>query len=142
MPAFPGLDDPADAALITRADALLDKLRDAMDRQAFHEGLRDIWEVIAEANRYIDTAAPWALKKTDPARMAEVLAVLAEAVRQFAILVQPFMPEAASRLLDQLGVAGTERGMDQLGGAARIKAGQTLEKPSGVFPRYQEKEEG
>jgi methionyl-tRNA synthetase len=142
MPAFPGLDDPADAALITRADALLDQLRDAMDRQAFHEGLRDIWEVIAEANRYIDTAAPWALKKTDPARMAEVLAVLAEAVRQFAILVQPFMPEAASRLLDQLGVAGTERGMDQLGGAARIKAGQTLEKPSGVFPRYQEKEEG
>ena len=142
MPDFPDLANPADAALIARTDALLVQLRDTMDRQAFHEGLRDIWDVIAEANRYIDTAAPWALKKTDPARMAEVLAVLAEALRQFAILVQPFMPESAARLLDQLGVPGSERGMDQIGGAARIKGGQILDKPSGVFPRYQDREEG
>ena len=36
--------------------------------------------------------APWALKKTDPARMATVLYVLAETVRHLAILVQPIMP--------------------------------------------------
>ena len=45
-----------------------------MDKQAFHDALRLIWEVIAKANRYIDQTAPW-VEKTDPARMAEVLAV-------------------------------------------------------------------
>ena len=50
---------------------------------------------VAKANRYVDAAAPWALKKTDPVRMAEVLAVLAETIRQIAILTQPVMPHSA-----------------------------------------------
>ena len=79
-----------------------------MDQQAFHEALREIWQVISEANRYVDGTAPWGLKKTDPDRMGEVLAVLAE-TRQTAILVQPVMPEAASKILDQLAVTDEER---------------------------------
>ena len=40
-----------------------------LDDQAFHRALTSIWEVIADANRYVDAQAPWALRKTDPARM-------------------------------------------------------------------------
>ena len=95
-----------------------------------------IWQVVAEANRYVDSTAPWGLKKTDPARMGEVLAVLAETIRQVAILVQPVMPGSASRILDQLGVAREHRDFTQLAGKARIAAGVTIAKPEPVFPRY------
>jgi methionyl-tRNA synthetase len=136
MPAFPDQPTAEDSALVAAADALLPAVREQMDRQAFHEALRLIWQVIANANRYVDAAAPWALKKTDPARMAEVLAVLAEIIRQVAILVQPLMPASAEKMLDQLGVAADQRSFAQIGGATRLAHGHVIAKPEPVFPRY------
>jgi methionyl-tRNA synthetase len=134
---------PEDAALIEAADGLLEAVRAEMDKQAFHEALRLIWEVIAKANRYIDQTAPWALKKTDPVRMAEVLAVLLETIRQLAILIQPIMPASAAKLLDQLLIEEGARDFAVIGGAGRIASGQTIAKPEGVFPRFMdEKGEG
>ena len=40
---------------------------------AFHRALETIWQVVGDANRYVDEQAPWALRKTDPARMGTVL---------------------------------------------------------------------
>src|SRR3546814_410107 len=57
---------PEDEALLGNAAALLGTLRKAMQAQAFHNGLGAIWEVVGEANRYVDAQAPWALKKSDP----------------------------------------------------------------------------
>ena len=119
---------------------MLGKVRAHMDVQSFHEALRCIWEVVSDANKYVDTTAPWGLKKTDPVRMGEVLAVLAETIRQAAILVQPVMPGSASKILDQLGVADGQRGFDMLAGAGRIAAGVEISKPEAVFPRFVEED--
>ena len=135
MPAFPAAPTPEDNTIIAATDALLPQVRSLMDKQMFHEALRVIWQIVADANRYVDAAAPWALKKTDPARMAEVLAVLAEIIRQIGILVQPIMPDSAAKMLDQLGVPQDQRGFDQIGGALRIPHGHSIGKPEPVFPR-------
>ena len=140
MPALPATAAPEDSALLDAADAMLGKVRAHMDVQSFHEALRCIWEVVSDANKYVDTTAPWGLKKTDPVRMGEVLAVLAETIRQAAILVQPVMPGSASKILDQLGVADDQRGFDMLAGAGRIAAGVEISKPEPVFPRFVEEE--
>ncbi len=140
MPALPVTAAPEDSALLDAADAMLDKVRAHMDVQSFHEALRCIWEVVSDANKYVDTTAPWGLKKTDPVRMGEVLAVLAETIRQAAILVQPVMPSSASKILDQLGVADDQRGFDMLAVAGRIAAGVEISKPEPVFPRFVEEE--
>ena len=136
MPAFPDELTAEDSALLTRADALLPAVREQMDRQAFHDAIRLIWQVIAEANRYVDFTAPWALKKTDPTRMAEVLAVLAETIRQISILIQPFMPKSADIILHQLGVDPSERDFSVIAGKRRLASGHKIDKPSPVFPRY------
>ena len=81
---------------------MLDQVRDALDRQAFHEALEAIWVVIRAANAYVDHQAPWKLRKEDPDRMATVLYVLAETIRRLAILTQPFMPDTSAGMLDQL----------------------------------------
>ncbi|WP_193370666.1 methionine--tRNA ligase [Pelagibius marinus] len=127
-----------DEALLKAAADLLPALRADMDRQQFHNALTKTWEVVGEANRYIDHAAPWTLKKTDPARMATVLYVLAETIRRLALLTQPVMPDATAKMLDQLAVAPEARDFASL--AARLQPGTPLPKPEGVFPRFVEEE--
>ncbi|PKU23207.1 methionine--tRNA ligase [Telmatospirillum siberiense] len=123
-----------DRVMLDSAAALLPRLRDCLDRQMFHEGLESVWQVVRAANGYVDRQAPWGLKKTDPARMGTVLYVLAETVRQIALLLQPVMPGAIGRLLDQLAVPQERR--DFAGFAHRGEPGTPLPKPEGVFPRY------
>ena len=122
-----------DNALLENIESLLDIVRGHMDRQAFHAALEAIFAQAAAADVYISRQEPWVLKKTDPARMATVLYVLAEAIRQLAILIQPIMPESAAKILDQLSVS--ERGFDQLGEIGRLPVGSVVPKPVGVFPR-------
>jgi methionyl-tRNA synthetase len=137
----PGAFTDADTKLLDGAKAMHDKVASHFDLQAFHRGLEAIWAVVGDANRYVDEQAPWVLRKTDPARMATVLYVLAETVRHIAILAQPVMPDAMARMLDQLGVAPDARDFSRLGGAGALSPGTSLPKPSGVFPRFVEAEE-
>ncbi|WP_207478632.1 methionine--tRNA ligase [Arenibaculum pallidiluteum] len=137
----PGPFTEADERLLGAARALLDSCRRELQVQGFHRMLETIWSVIGDANRYVDEQAPWALRKTDPARMNTVLYVLAETIRQVAVLTQPVMPGASSRILDLLGVAADERGFDRLGDKDALKPGTPLPPPQGVFPRHVEPED-
>jgi len=133
--------DVADEVLLDKAEALVGALRVHLFRdQAFHTALIDAWEVIGDANRYVDAQAPWALRKTDPARMRTVLYTLAEAIRRIAIALQPFMPDAAAAILNQLSVPADARRLADL--SAPIRPGTELPAPQPVFPRYVEEEEG
>ncbi|MEP0322496.1 methionine--tRNA ligase [Bauldia litoralis] len=134
----PGDFTPEDKALLDQADDLLARCRTAMAGQQVHAALNTLWALVAEANRYFAGSEPWALRKTDVARMGTVLYVTAEAVRQVAILVQPIMPDSAAQLLDLLGVPEDRRDFAALGEGGRLTAGTTLPTPSGIFPRYVE----
>ena len=73
--------------------------------------------------------------------MNTVLYVLAECIRQLAILTQPFMPEASMKLLDQLAIANDERCFDAITEENRgLKPGIALPKPEGIFPRFTKEE--
>ena len=107
-----------------------------MDRQTFHEALEEVWKVIRAANGYIDRQAPWALSKTDKARMGAVLRVLVDTMRVVATVLQPFMPDSMARMLDQLGVPRGRARHRRSGDAAGRR--HRLPPPQGVFPRYVE----
>ncbi|BBK42930.1 methionine--tRNA ligase [Allostella vacuolata] len=134
----PGPFSDADQALLGAARGLLPVVRGHLAEQSFHRALEAIWAVIGDANRYVDEQAPWALRKTDPPRMATVLYTLAETIRLAAILTQPFMPQASARILDQLGVPADRRGFADLAEDAALAPGTPLPKPEGVFPRHLE----
>jgi len=134
----PGPLNDDDLALLDPAYALLDKAREAMDRQQFHEILETVWAVVRAANTYVDRQAPWGLKKTDPARMGTVLWVLAETIRSMALLTQAFMPASSNALLDQVSVPADRRTFKDWGRDHALKAGTAIPTPQGVFPRYVE----
>ena len=129
-------------AVLASAHGLPADVRAAMERQAFHEVLDAIWAVVRAANRAVDADAPWALRKTDPDRMASVLYILVEVMRHIAILLQPFMPGSMARLLDQLGVAEGAREFSNLGPDGALTPGTALPKPEGIFPRFSDEGEG
>jgi len=129
-----------DAALLEATGGLLARMRGQIDRQVLHAALIDMWEVVAAANGYVARQAAWTLRKTDPARMQTVLFVCAETIRRLAILAQPFMPDSAALMLDQLCVAAERRSFETLGADHALLPGTLLPTPVGVFPRFVERD--
>jgi methionyl-tRNA synthetase len=125
-----------DKAMLSQADALHEITREEMGKQAIHKALAAIIAVVSETDRYFAGQEPWALKKTDIVRMGTVLYVTAEVVRQIAILMQPFVPDSAAKLLDLVAAPADKRNFAALGEAGRLAAGTPLEAPKPVFPRY------
>lgn len=130
-----------DTALLAKAgQEMLEKCRGHFEKMQFSRALDAIWDVSNAANAYIDEQAPWTLKKTDPVRMATVLYVLAETIRNLGIIMQPFTPNACEKILDQVAVDKNARDFSFMGKDHALVSGTELPAPSGVFPRYTEEE--
>ena len=134
----PGPLEDGDRALLGLAHGLCDRMRAEMEKQAIHVAIAVLWEPVGEANRYVDEQAPWELNTGDRARMGTVLYVLAECIRHLAVLAQPWVPDAAGRILEQLAVPQEARSFESLGEKGALVPGIVLPKPEGVFPRYVE----
>jgi len=90
----------------TFSDATRDALTEitgAMERFAFSEALGAIWNLVSATNKYLVTNEPW---KQDPgdARTKTVLFTAAETLRKMAVLLMPFLPDTAERMLQGLGI--------------------------------------
>jgi methionyl-tRNA synthetase len=94
--------------------ALLETVRSACEQEvpaeferfAFASGLEAWMGAVFACNAYVDAAAPWALRKTDPNRMAEVLGTLVEAIVMLTETVEPVIPASARKLIDSLRTDG------------------------------------
>jgi methionyl-tRNA synthetase len=110
-----------------------------------HLYIAAVMEAVGAANRYFANAEPWKLAKTDPAGMRRVLYVTLETLRIAAILLQPVMPGAMTKLLDLLAVSGDKRRFADAEAASggldaprRLPVGVPLPAPQVIFPRYVE----
>lgn len=74
-----------------------------------HAALKDIWDLIDYLNKFIDAEQPWSLAKTDTGRLARVIYTLLESLRHVGLLLIPFMPETAEKILAALGVADSAK---------------------------------
>ncbi len=131
----------ADQALRTIVEEYIASMRGSFEKFAFSEGLEAWMRAVFACNQYVDEQAPWALRKTDPARMVAVLMNLFQCVRDLAIAVRPVVPTSIDTLLDQMGVGEDARdfaALTKAGWFADLAAtGFTLGKPEGVFPRLE-----
>ncbi len=138
----PGALNADDLAILDMADAALIAARASMAEQSIHTAVAATFAVVAEANRYFAGQEPWALKKTDPARMATVLYTTAEVIRRIAIQCQAVIPQSAAKLLDLVAVPEDQRTFAHAGASGALVASTPLPAPTGVFPRYVEAEGG
>ena len=134
----PGAFTEEDAKMLAQADALLEQAQSEMQAYALHNVLNATARTVAEVNRYFANQEPWKLTKTDPARRDTVLYVTMECVRNVALILQPFIPASAEKLLDLLAVPADARDFTSCGPVARLTAGTPLPGPAPIFPRYVE----
>jgi len=102
----------ASGELETSVEATASGAADAVDgfvrRLEFHRALETIFAVVDATNRYLDARAPWQAAK-DPEREGEVRTTLftcCQALRSVALLLAPFIPDAAGAILERLGLPG------------------------------------
>jgi methionyl-tRNA synthetase len=129
-------DVDVDPALAEDFDNLTDEVCELLDRAAITQALDGIWQRIRRLNRYVEETAPWQLAK-DPARAPELdrsLRSLTEGLRTVTVLLHPYMPETATKLLRALGEEGLA--IDQAAFGARPGGGIVGELEP-LFPKPQ-----
>jgi methionyl-tRNA synthetase len=114
--------------------------QDAFRRYDFSSGLNTIWEMIAEANRFIVEAKPWELAKSpapeDKAKLRQTLYAASECLRMVSVLLFPVLPKSSQRIWKQLGCEGSlcEQKPEELSWGG-LKPGTRVGKPEIIFPR-------
>lgn len=117
---------------------------DAMDHMELNQAIKDVWNLIGRANKYIDETAPWILAK-DPAQAERLQAVmynLAEALRIVAILIAPFVPVTAPKIYEQLGLGKPESFFMADAVWGKLATGTKVQKGEPLFPRIEVTEAG
>jgi len=118
----PGNAKEDEALLAEVGEAANEEVPEAFDRFAFSVGIEAWLRAVFACNAYVDTQAPWALRKTDPERMAAVLGTLVVAVRQLAQAIAPIIPASADRLLTLIDSG---------------RGGTPIAQPTPLFPRLE-----
>ena len=137
--------EPAEAAeedrlLRETAARTVTEVETCFSELAFHKALIAIWDFINVTNKYIVEREPWALAK-DPAnrgRLKTILYNLLEALRITAVLITPFIPGSAAKILEQLGIADAAgQNFESLQTWGGLKAGNELKRGEPLFPRVE-----
>lgn len=134
-----GRAEPADGMLVEEVTVACAGLRAAFVDFALGQGIEMWLRGVFACNQYIDAAAPWALRKSDPERMHAVLRTLLRAIRDLAIAILPVVPESAGRVLDQLGAEARDHAaIDDEGWIDALGAtGFRIAPPTPVFPKLE-----
>jgi methionyl-tRNA synthetase len=107
---------------------------------AMSDGIEEWMRAVFACNAYVDTQAPWALRKTDPQRMETVLATLYICIAQLAVAALPVIPESATNLLDFMGIPVVIRTYEDIGShwySPLAESDFRIAQPQGVFPRLE-----
>jgi methionyl-tRNA synthetase len=111
-----------------------------MEQLDFSGGFGAVWDLIRDANAYIEDRQPWALQRAgDTAAVAAVLGDCLETLRLVALLSSPLIPRAAGELWRRLGLSGgpDERRLPEAAAWGELPAGARLEKGAPLFPRLE-----
>jgi methionyl-tRNA synthetase len=117
-------------------EGLAEAVRERIDALELTAALDEIWRRIKLLNRYVQEEQPWQLAKDEAQaeRLDEVLFTLAEGLRVVSVLVHPFMPESAERLLAALGREDLSLDLARFGAVA---GGATVGELGQLFPRVE-----
>ncbi len=125
LPAIGEQDQDAELIAVVQTAVEID-IPKAFEQFAFSQGIEAWLRAVFACNQYIDTQAPWALRKTDPARMAEVLGTLVVAIRSLTKAIAPIIPMSADKLLTLIDAG---------------EGGAPIPQPQPLFPRLELEEE-
>ena len=117
-------------------EGLSEAVRVRVDAVELTAALNEIWRRVKLLNRFVTEEEPWKLAKAEDQadRLDQVLYTLAEGLRVVSVLLHPFMPASAERLLAALGRPDLALDAARLGAAP---GGARLGELGQLFPRVE-----
>ncbi len=106
IPSAKELDDYDKQAIaeIEKAHSEASKYLDQFD---FHSAIRRIIDLASFGNKYFNDKEPWNTIKTDPDKAATTIHVSCRIAKALAIMLAPFIPNAAERMWSMLNLPGS-----------------------------------
>jgi methionyl-tRNA synthetase len=147
VPALGELND-ADEQMLQAIAQYPKRIGELIEAYRFREAGTMMMGLARDANKYFNDAAPWATRKTDPARCDTTIHIALQVSAALAILCEPFLPFSGKKLREMLGIEGirsSERAdvSDKRPGweAAQkplLEAGQKLGEPQILFTKIED----
>ncbi len=142
----PGEDEEMETELKALARDAMSNFQSLFDNVRFSNALESLWELVRALNRYVDSAAPWALAKSgNTRRLGTVLYTLLEFMRKIAVHLWPVMPQKSVLMLEQLGISTFEPKTvhlaDEAASFGTLAPGTAVATASNLFPRMEQPEE-
>ncbi|MEE3494072.1 MAG: methionine--tRNA ligase [Butyrivibrio sp.] len=131
-----GVKEAVDDDLKAVVTGCYDKVEAKMDELRVADALTEIFTLFKRCNKYIDETEPWVLGKDESKkdRLSTVLYNLVESISIGAALLDPYMPETAAKIKEQIGAA--DREFDTLNKFGLYKNGTKVsENPEMLFAR-------
>jgi methionyl-tRNA synthetase len=138
----PGASGEAEATVQTAAREAAEAVDRFLRRLEFRQALEAIFAVVDATNRYLDARAPWKAAR-DPDREEEVRTTLytcCQALRSVALLLAPFIPDAARTILERIGLPDAiehARLPEDAGSWNAPPPGTPTTKGASLFPRVE-----
>ena len=127
-----------DGLLVAAAGKAVADVERCFHELMLHRALIAIWDFINVTNKYIVEQEPWRLGQdtANRSRLETVIYNLLESLRIIAILISPFMPGSAGKIMDQLGIANAaSQNFDSIRSWGGITHGNSLKRSDALFPR-------
>jgi len=126
-----------DKVLIDMVNNLYTNCVTALNEQRVDMAMKDIFDCVRYANKYIDITEPWVLAKKEETkgRLATVLYTLAETIRVCTVLLQAFLVEIPNKIFDKFETPAHLRTFDSIKAFSVDNFGNKVEKGEAIFPR-------
>ena len=111
-------------------------VEDAIENYRFREALREAMNMARLGNKYLADTEPWKVVKTDKDRVATILNVALQITANLAIVIEPFMPFSAEKMLGMLSVGKLD--WEMLGRSDILQAGHKIGKSSLLFEKIED----
>ena len=125
-----------DRETIAEMSQIKASLESNLENYRFREALKDAMNVARIGNKYLADTEPWKLIKTDTERVKTILNIALQITANLAIVVEPFMPFTAAKILKMLAVEHLD--WERIGEMSLIEAGHAIGEPSLLFEKIED----
>lgn len=127
--------EDVDGELKDTAINTVKKVDELLSTYRVSDALEAIFSLAKRSNKYIDETMPWALAKdkSKKERLGTVLYNLLESIRFISVLISPFMPETAEKIMQQMNCSVNS--YDSLSSFGALEAGTSVGEAKPLFGR-------
>lgn len=111
-------------------------VEESIENYRFRDALREAMNIARLGNKYLADTEPWKVVKTDPERVKTILNTAMQIVANLSIVIEPFMPFSAEKILRMLDVDSF--GWESLGRTDLIVAGKKIGTPELLFEKIED----